>query len=285
MGDEKKETTDETKILTKVDNPQATLDVQYKPCPRNKVWENKKVKDDHIEGCPVYGDAIVYIRGEVMGKALCLAREMKIEWLGYLIGEMINPLEYWVMDIYIPKQTGSWARCENHEPEPPGTVGIIHSHNSMGAHMSGIDENSINIQNAVSIVINSRGEVEGVICIRLPCGKTTNIKARVVSVMENFPEWLKEQIVKIEDDTKTPSTYQYQGNQYYDKHNGKILNRVYDPETGTWIDTWVDPTGGFDDIDDVSPKYKKKKKGKKDKEDDPREGDEYFRNGCDFIGI
>ena len=63
------------------------------------------------------------------------------------------------------------------------------------------------------------------------------------------------------------------------------MNRVYDPETGTWIDTWVDPTGGFDDIDDVSPKYKKKKKGKKDKEDDPREGDEYFRNGCDFIGI
>ena len=126
-----------------------------------------------VTKCPGVQAREIHVEPGLFAQWVALARANKDEWLAGLTGEL-DGLR--ITGMYFPKQTVSGARCEMQSGEMrPGTIGMIHSHNSMGAFFSSTDWEHMNGQ--IEIVINERGEYEANVLDRLECGRLARIPA------------------------------------------------------------------------------------------------------------
>lgn len=170
-----------------------------------------------IDGCgKVAKDFHIFIMPLAKAKIESLMKEYKsLEWLAYLIGEIDWEKEKAVVrDLYIPEQTISAAAVNNVGPVNMETVGVIHSHHSMGAFFSGTDDDYINQNNDISIVVAHDG-MKAQVRAKTPCGAYAIVDASVsIDLGINFDSdgFIKE----IKDKLKR-HTYKY----------GKYYNRSY----------------------------------------------------------
>ena len=148
-----------------------------------------------------------------------------IEWLAYLIGEMGEKIE--VTDLFIPNQEISTAAVDNivcEEYNNLNTVGVIHSHHSMGNGFSGTDDKYINQNHDISLCISNQG-INGHIRWETPCGSykivdcIVKVKTESLLNVEEFITSAKEKIKK-----KTFTTVNYNGHHGY--YPGSYVNRL-----------------------------------------------------------
>lgn len=111
-----------------------------------------------------------------------MAKFPSCEWLAYLIGD--EQTRY-VRDISIPTQEVSSGAVNNVGTKPTGTIGVIHSHHSMGAFFSGTDDAYINQNNDISVVIAHKG-IKAQVRWVTPCGYKVVSDGAVVVESENL---------------------------------------------------------------------------------------------------
>ena len=102
------------------------------------------------------------------------------EWLGYLIGDVDEDDEFYIRDMVIPVQEADSSSVEVKEyPEDvQNIIGVMHSHHNMGAFFSGVDDEFINANHAVSIVVtNKEWKITG--RIKTPCGEAKRVEAEM----------------------------------------------------------------------------------------------------------
>ncbi len=119
---------------------------------------DSELSSARVDSCGmIKGEPVVLIDPEMWAKARDLMEAVSTEWLGYLFGEKTDENKYKVDSIMIPKQEVSSGSCRNLETPPANSIGIIHSHHTMFAEHSSIDDDGIDQQNGVSIVISTKG--------------------------------------------------------------------------------------------------------------------------------
>lgn len=188
----------------------------------NKGWDIKKEVEKTTECGEVHTPKIV-LKEEVYDKIVALMKEFSSsEWMAYLIGRKEEE-RFVVEDLHVPEQEVSSSYCESKEVEPNGSIGMIHSHHSMGAFFSGTDDSSINLNNELSIVVSNKGgSLEFLCSIRLktPCGKYIFKRTSTVEVeMEDKKkEWVEAMKKKIKDRITTTNVLSYYGYGYYDDY-------------------------------------------------------------------
>jgi hypothetical protein len=169
----------------------------------NDGWENTnedlKIVNEcgrkPIEPINVYFNRLAYSKVQYLMKKF-----RSCEWLAYLIGDKNNR---YIKDIFIPSQEASSGAINNVGPKPVGTIGVIHSHHSMGAFFSGTDDAFINQNNDISIVIAHSG-IKAMVKWTTPCGYKLETEGNVIVEKENlFDENLFENIIN--DNIKTTS--------------------------------------------------------------------------------
>lgn len=149
-----------------------------------------------------------------------LSAEINTEWLGYFKGtreQVDDTITYRPTSIVFPKQEVSGSMCSPTE-ETHDTLGIIHSHHSMGAFFSGQDDANVNMNNDFSIVV-SNGEMKAVSKVKLPCGAVIIKDADIlIEVDDSIVEQVKGKL--------TEKTYAYSTKQgKVNKTNNKIDNK------------------------------------------------------------
>lgn len=116
-----------------------------------------------IKSCPyTLGSCGTVTIDEAVIACLAGAVRDKIEWLILLTGKVITDGEVHVTGYSVPKQSRSQSSCNivgNIELEGD-TVGVLHSHHTMGAFMSTTDDQHLNTRFPLSIVISSKGTGE-----------------------------------------------------------------------------------------------------------------------------
>lgn len=141
-----------------------------------------EVKD--VEGCPIAEPTQVEFPYDLWSSCIELAQDVKTEWLAYLTGELnADTGRARITGMYFPPQAASGGHVErtNEDFTPQaGTMGALHSHVNMGAFWSATDKEHANWP--VEIVINSRGEYEMLMRIKLGCGRYSRVKGKVVLV-------------------------------------------------------------------------------------------------------
>ena len=116
-----------------------------------------------------------------------------LEWLGYLVGKMdYENGEVIVDDIKIPDQSVSAASVYNVEYEWADglpIIGVIHSHNTMGAFFSGTDDSYINQNHDVSVVVStsSRSPILGQVRVKTPCDRYILSEGTKVKFKVDYP--------------------------------------------------------------------------------------------------
>ena len=142
-----------------------------------------------------------------------LMRDLDHEWLAYLIGEKVSDDEFNVRDAMFPQQEVGYGACENLEAQPEGTVGIVHSHHTMFAEHSGIDDNGIDQQNFVSVVLSTKG-YSATVKRDTACGHFIILKAKVEVFPPNIDitEWADAAKAKMKKVTYTYTYPQKQDN-------------------------------------------------------------------------
>jgi len=141
------------------------------------------------------------------------------EWIGYLVGEFYDNGDLYVSDVVIPpheEASGASATAEPHH-HPEKCVGIIHSHNSMGAFHSGTDHEYVDGNYPVSITVakkaNSPLEWDADMVTETPCGKKVRFDCQVYYLAPepsfDTEKWLEEACKNVEKGTKTAQFYQY----------------------------------------------------------------------------
>lgn len=146
-----------------------------------------------ISGCPLITKEMrprVNIPYEMWKKWCYWAKNIKTEWLAYLIGDVIprseaNPFGGWQLtDLWIPKQRVTSSHVTVSEDDlrnlRPGTIGDVHSHVSMGVFFSAEDQKHFNHE--VHIVVNSREEVTSSVRIKLDCHRTSRSEGRLMLI-------------------------------------------------------------------------------------------------------
>ncbi len=161
-----------------------------------KVKSANMAQPDRIT-CSLCKEPVVYI--EVMPKQkieLLMEAYPHQEWFAYLAGTKSEQGNIFVTDISVPPHkaaSGGYAEAEApvYNPEtklytfhaPENCVGVIHSHNSMGAFHSGTDDANVDRNYPVSITVAKRPgqnlEFDTVSFLVTPCGKATTGKAVV----------------------------------------------------------------------------------------------------------
>ena len=106
------------------------------------------------------------------------------EWLDYLVGSMPDKESLFVEDLVIPLHKESNGCSVEAEPFyiPKNCIGVIHSHHSMGAFHSDIDQSYVDRNFPVSITVAKKtGSLEyDAVCYEVtPCGKPTLSKSTV----------------------------------------------------------------------------------------------------------
>jgi hypothetical protein len=123
-------------------------------------------------------NVVVKLAPIVKKKINFLMKKFKnLEWLAYLVGK-----ENYVEDLFIPNQTvtaGSVNVDPNTPQSPNPTIGVIHSHHSMGTFFSGTDDAYINLNHNISIVVAHDG-MKAQARLKTPCGALKTVEAKVI---------------------------------------------------------------------------------------------------------
>lgn len=165
------------------------------------MWKVKRESDNHIQ-CSLIKSPVIYLEPMPRQKIEFLMEEYPHqEWLAYLVGRISEKENFFVEELSIPPHkevSGASAEAEPfHIPE--NCVGIIHSHHSMGAFHSAIDQDYVDKNFPVSITVSKRTqtlEFDAISYQITPCGKGTTGKCSVKYVQPpplfDKKEFLKE---------------------------------------------------------------------------------------------
>ena len=150
-------------------------------------WHTKR-SNDSLVNCSLCKAPIVYLEPLARQKIEVLIDAYPHqEWLGYLVGNIPDKESIFVEDLVIPPHKESSGCLVEAEPFyiPKNCIGIIHSHHSMGAFHSGIDQSYVDRNFPVSITVAKKaGSLEyDAVCYEVtPCGKPTLNKSTVLYI-------------------------------------------------------------------------------------------------------
>ena len=160
-----------------------------------------------------------------------------IEWLAYLVGEGTT-----VNDLFIPKQEVSAAAVDNircPEFNTINSIGVIHSHHSMGNNFSKTDDDWINQNHDISLCISKSG-IQGHVRWKTPCDSYKFVNAKVT--VEYNSDFDKEEFIKTCDEnieqgvvTYSYGAYGYQGYSGYNWQREKRRNWSGRVNTGSGV--------------------------------------------------
>lgn len=167
----------------------------------------------------------------------------QLEWLAYLVGSIDHEThEVIVDDLEIPDaQSVSGASVNNVEydwSKGLPIIGVIHSHNTMGAFFSGTDDAYINQNHDVSIVVSTakHSPIKGQVRVKTPCdayvlSENDNVKFKVEYPNSyDSDEFQKEFTSKINSYSyptslgvgRTTSAFPYRGTQSGSGYGGTV---------------------------------------------------------------
>lgn len=162
------------------------------------MWQSKRLQTTaHIQ-CSLAATPTIYVE-EIPRQKIGLLMEAypHQEWFAYLVGKITKQHDVCVEDISVPPHAyASGASAEAAKPSydpntgkyifhsPANCVGVIHSHNTMGAFHSGTDDAYVDKNYPVSITVAKRQgspdlEFDTVCFAVTPCGKATTGKPQV----------------------------------------------------------------------------------------------------------
>uniref|UniRef100_A0A6M3KBB0 Putative prokaryotic JAB domain contining protein n=1 Tax=viral metagenome TaxID=1070528 RepID=A0A6M3KBB0_9ZZZZ len=176
------------------------------------MWGKQQAQEAQIT-CSLIHNPVVYIESTPRAKIELLMKEYPHqEWLAYLTGRISEKENIFVEDISIPPHKEASGASAEAEPfhTPENCVGFIHSHHTMGAFHSGIDQSHVDKNYPVSITVAKNGGNElvydGVSYTQTPCGKDTTLKATVKYVQPSplfdSKKWLTEAKANIDKGRK-----------------------------------------------------------------------------------
>jgi Prokaryotic homologs of the JAB domain len=203
-------------------------------------WKTNPPEEECVT-CSLASGFTIYLEYDPQVKIELLMEEYPHkEWIGYLIGELKDD-KIFVTDMIIPPHEEAYAASATAEPfhQPDNCIGIIHSHNSMGAFHSGTDKEYVDSNYTISVTVASKDNLEfDAIAVReTPCGKRVRVKCEVVYVnpAPSFDEekWLKEASENVEASSKKPT---YLTNPYDDSY----YNVCGKPMTKKEADDWAE---------------------------------------------
>ena len=149
----------------------------------NTGWKVKGgCKDEpEVTACSLVGTPTLYIEPIPRRQIeLLMDAYPRCEWFGYLIGER-SGTGFFVEGIVIPPHKTATAGSAEAEPfnTPENCIGVIHSHNIMGAFHSGTDQAHVDKNYPVSTTVAKRTnalEYDTVCNIKTQCGKMMSLK-------------------------------------------------------------------------------------------------------------
>ena len=162
------------------------------PTKIGKGWKVKRETEAAIQ-CSLIKSPIVFIEPIPRYKMeLLINKYPHQEWIGYLIGRVSEKENYFVEDLSIPPHKEVSRTSAEAEPFhiPDGCIGIIHSHNTMGAFHSATDQAYVDKNFPISITVSKKNqnlEFDTVSYQITPCGKGTTIKGQVKYVQSEPP--------------------------------------------------------------------------------------------------
>lgn len=166
------------------------------------VWSTEDV---YIDKCGKYeGEKFdITLSQDVFFKINCLMKRFpRLEWLAYLIGEVdYSKKTAYVVDLVIPQQKVSVAKVHDIGMIEEKSIGVMHSHHSMGNCFSSDDKETINKNNDISLLVSNK-KITGQIRIKTECGCYYNMSVNVHYDFQhnvNTEEFLKDIDNKIEE--------------------------------------------------------------------------------------
>lgn len=169
------------------------------------------------------------------------------EWLGYLVGKISEKENFFVEDLVIPphsEATGGSAEATplSYDEEkgytfftPDNCIGVIHSHNTMGAFHSGTDQEYVDRSFPVSITVSKRGgdlEYDTVSNQTTPCGKKLTAQG-VIKFVQPIPlfdvdSFIKEAEENIDKARRKARVVVYGSDRAYEGligNNGEVMSQ------------------------------------------------------------
>lgn len=146
-------------------------------------WRVKK-KDDNVQ-CSLIKPPVIFMEPVPKCKIeLLMDKYPHQEWIGYLVGRVLEKENYFVEDLSIPPHKEVSASSAEAEPFhiPSRCIGIIHSHGTGGAFHSPTDDDYVDRNFPISITVSKRNqslEFDAVSHQRTPCGKDSILKGCV----------------------------------------------------------------------------------------------------------
>ena len=142
----------------------------------SKGW---RVGKERVEvTCSMVITPTIYLEPTARAKIELLMGEYpNQEWLAYMQGRISEQNNFFVEDIVVPPHAYASGASAEAEPfhTPEGCIGVIHSHNGMGAFHSGIDQDYVDKNFPTSITVGKKAgsplEFDAVSHMKTPCGK------------------------------------------------------------------------------------------------------------------
>ncbi len=141
-----------------------------------------KCETDEVK-CSLVEKTTIVLSLRVQDKVRLLMQEYPSqEWLGYLTGKVTDKIT--CTDLVIPPHEEANSGTAAAEPftQPEHCVGVIHSHHTMGAFHSGVDQAHVDKNFGCSITVAKRGselEFSSVAIGQTPCGKATVVDCQL----------------------------------------------------------------------------------------------------------
>lgn len=181
------------------------------------VWSSEDV---YIDSCGKYNGNIfnITLSQDVFIKInILMKRFPRLEWLAYLTGNIdYTKKEAYVDDLIIPKQEVSVAKVHDIGMIREDSIGVIHSHHSMGNFFSSDDKETINKNNDISLLVTHQ-KITGQIRIKTECGCYYNMEVKVHYDFKHDVDtesWLKVIDENIKEKVITPPLKKLNGNSY-----------------------------------------------------------------------
>lgn len=180
---------------------------------RGRGWKVNKPKEPEVI-CSLAIPKPVFLSPVAKRKIELLCMQYtNLEWVGYLVGTIAEHTI--VKDITVPPHTVTRGAMAEVEPfkQPKMCIGVIHSHNVMGAFHSGTDDDYVDHNYPVSITaaMKQLGVItyDALVNTETPCGKKIVQKVPVrdtrITPLFNEKNFLLEAMVEI--NKGLPSVY------------------------------------------------------------------------------
>lgn len=205
-----------------------------------RMWEIKRDNHNGLE-CSLAPMKEVYLSQKVQAKIrLLLDHYPADEWLGHLTGK-VEEDRVLVEDMVIPEHlhtSGAMVEVDSRST-PANCVGVLHSHNRMGAFHSGTDKEYIDSSYPVSITVagmSNHVTYSTLNTVYTPCGKyrTGEAVLHLVPPRPSFDEegFLKEAVQKIDKGKQHICTNKYNTKDLLDwkpQHDGFVRPNYLNP--------------------------------------------------------